>query len=151
MKKEVRSWMSLWVRKGLNLQITVVFQLPHLRLSHWCLINWTSTNLKNSSCEGGTFHRCLSMVSIGITWWYQLKAFNHLLGHLLWRWWLPWCCFKLVELGHSSELCNVLYSILLYLHVHNILEPTTGVTFFNSGFKSDPTELFSFIVLVIAG
>jgi hypothetical protein len=34
---------------------------------------------------------------------------------------------------------------------HNILEPTTGVTFFNSGFKSDPTELFPSIVLVIAG
>jgi hypothetical protein len=33
---------------------------------------------------------------------------------------------------------------------HNILEPTTGVTFFNSGFKSDPTELFPSIVLVIA-
>jgi hypothetical protein len=31
-----------------------------------------------------------------------------------------------------------------------ILEPTTGVTFFNSGFKSDPTELFPSIVLVIA-
>jgi hypothetical protein len=35
--------------------------------------------------------------------------------------------------------------------LHNILEPTTGVTFFNNGFKSDPTELFPFIVLVIAG
>jgi hypothetical protein len=34
---------------------------------------------------------------------------------------------------------------------HNILEPTTGVTFFNSGFKSDPTELFPSIVLVIGG
>jgi hypothetical protein len=34
---------------------------------------------------------------------------------------------------------------------HNILEPTTGVTFFNSGCKSDPTELFSSIVLVIVG
>jgi hypothetical protein len=34
--------------------------------------------------------------------------------------------------------------------LHNILEPTTGVTFFNSGFKSDPTELFPSIVLVIA-
>jgi hypothetical protein len=37
------------------------------------------------------------------------------------------------------------------LNVHNILEPTTGVTFFNSGFKSDPTELFPSIVVVIAG
>jgi hypothetical protein len=35
--------------------------------------------------------------------------------------------------------------------LHNILEPTTGVIFFNSGFKSDPTELFPSIVLVIAG
>jgi hypothetical protein len=35
--------------------------------------------------------------------------------------------------------------------VHNILEPTTGVTFFNSGSKSDPTELFPSIILVIAG
>jgi hypothetical protein len=34
---------------------------------------------------------------------------------------------------------------------HNILEPTTGATFFNSGFKSDPTELFPSIVVVIAG
>jgi hypothetical protein len=37
------------------------------------------------------------------------------------------------------------------LVVHNILEPTTGATFFNSGFKSDPTELFPSIVVVIAG
>jgi hypothetical protein len=35
--------------------------------------------------------------------------------------------------------------------LHNILEPTMGVTFFNSGFKSDPIELFPSIVLVIAG
>jgi hypothetical protein len=26
--------------------------------------------------------------------------------------------------------------------IHNILEPTTGITLFNSGFKSDPTKLF---------
>jgi hypothetical protein len=37
------------------------------------------------------------------------------------------------------------------LPAHNILEPTMGVTFFNSGFKSDPTELFPSIVLDIAG
>jgi hypothetical protein len=36
------------------------------------------------------------------------------------------------------------------IYSHNILEPTTGVTFFNSGFKSDPTELFPSLVLVIA-
>jgi hypothetical protein len=35
--------------------------------------------------------------------------------------------------------------------MHNILQPTSGVTFFNSGSKSDPTELFPSIVLVIAG
>jgi hypothetical protein len=35
-------------------------------------------------------------------------------------------------------------------NIHNILEPTTGVTFFNNGSKSDPTELFPSIVLVIA-
>jgi hypothetical protein len=34
---------------------------------------------------------------------------------------------------------------------HNILEPTKGVAFLNSGFKSDPTKLFPSIVLVIAG
>jgi hypothetical protein len=39
----------------------------------------------------------------------------------------------------------------LGLHTpHNILKPTTRVTFFNSGFKNDPTELFPSIVLVIA-
>jgi hypothetical protein len=53
----------------------------------------------------------------------------------------------------------VIAPVVLYLYSdweslrreHNILEPTTGVTFFNSGFKSDPTELFPCIVLVIAG
>jgi hypothetical protein len=34
---------------------------------------------------------------------------------------------------------------------HNILEPTMGITFFNSGSKSDPTELFPSIVQVIGG
>jgi hypothetical protein len=42
-----------------------------------------------------------------------------------------------------------LYYLVLYIY-HNILEPTTGVTFFNSGSKSDPTELFPSIVLVMA-
>jgi hypothetical protein len=37
------------------------------------------------------------------------------------------------------------------LPLHNILEPTAGVTFFNNGFKSGPTELFPTIVLIIAG
>jgi hypothetical protein len=35
--------------------------------------------------------------------------------------------------------------------MHNILEPITGVTFFNSGFKNDPTELFPSIVLILIG
>jgi hypothetical protein len=39
----------------------------------------------------------------------------------------------------------------LIFGIHNILEPTTGITFFNSGSKSDPIELFPSIVLVIAG
>jgi hypothetical protein len=34
---------------------------------------------------------------------------------------------------------------------HNILEPTTWVTFFNNGFKNDPTEFFPSIVLVNRG
>jgi hypothetical protein len=38
-----------------------------------------------------------------------------------------------------------------YLQEHNILEPTTGITFFKSGSKSDPIELFPSLVLVIAG
>ena len=34
---------------------------------------------------------------------------------------------------------------------HNILESTTRVTFFNSGFNSDPTKIFSSIELVTLG
>jgi hypothetical protein len=41
--------------------------------------------------------------------------------------------------------------VFVVLGMHNILEPTTGVTFFNSGFKSDLSELFPSIVQVIAG
>jgi hypothetical protein len=33
---------------------------------------------------------------------------------------------------------------------HNILKPTTWVTFFNSGSKSDPTKLFPSMVLIIS-
>jgi hypothetical protein len=40
---------------------------------------------------------------------------------------------------------------ILHHPSHNILEPTMGVTFFNSDSKSDPTELFPSIVQVIAG
>jgi hypothetical protein len=46
---------------------------------------------------------------------------------------------------HSTKCIQI-----FRLRYHNILEPTTGVTFFNSGFKSDPTELFPSIELVIA-
>jgi hypothetical protein len=34
-------------------------------------------------------------------------------------------------------------------HQHNILGPSRGLTFFNSGFKSDPTELFPSIVQAV--
>jgi hypothetical protein len=47
--------------------------------------------------------------------------------------------------AHESQVL-----LLLVPSIHDILEPTTGVTFFNSGSKSDPTELFSSIVQVIA-
>jgi hypothetical protein len=47
-----------------------------------------------------------------------------------------------IELNHLQQLAN--------LTIHNILKPTTGFTFFNSGFKSDPIELFPSKVLVIA-
>jgi hypothetical protein len=58
------------------------------------------------------------------------------------------CQLKLEYVGsilhlHISNIINIL-SILF--HIHNILEPTMGVTFFNSGSKSDPTELFPSIV-----
>jgi hypothetical protein len=43
------------------------------------------------------------------------------------------------------------YQSIISQSLHNILEPTMGVTFFNSGFKSDPIEVFPSIVLVIAG
>jgi hypothetical protein len=46
--------------------------------------------------------------------------------------------------------CSNRFAVSATLY-HNILEPTMGVTFFNSGLKSDPTKLFPSIVLVIAG
>jgi hypothetical protein len=49
-----------------------------------------------------------------------------------------------LSLGNTKELPKTPF-------LHNILEPTMGVTFFNSGFKSDTTELFPSIVQVIAG
>jgi hypothetical protein len=39
----------------------------------------------------------------------------------------------------SSMSGNLKIVGLKTLVLHNILEPTTGVTFFNSGFSSDPT------------
>jgi hypothetical protein len=44
-----------------------------------------------------------------------------------------------------------LISELNIVDFHNILEPTMRLTFFNTGFKSDPTELFPSIVHVIVG
>jgi hypothetical protein len=52
-----------------------------------------------------------------------------------------------MKLIFYGNVCLVVKKLRLK---HNILEPTTGVTFFNSGFKSDPTELLPCIVLVIA-
>jgi hypothetical protein len=50
-----------------------------------------------------------------------------------------------------SSYTKILLEIsVCLLGLHNILEPTTGVTFFNSGSKSDPIELFPSIVQVIA-
>ena len=50
--------------------------------------------------------------------------------------------FFLEENGSSNNVQNCL--------IHNILEPIMRVTFFNSSSKSDHTELFPSIVLVIA-
>jgi hypothetical protein len=49
------------------------------------------------------------------------------------------------------EIQSIFGTLTLNTPLHNILEPTTRVTFFNSGSKSDPTRLFPSIVLVIAG
>jgi hypothetical protein len=62
----------------------------------------------------------------------------------------------------ETHVCNTFVEIFNSMveerdsNAQNILDPTTGVTFtgvtfFNSGSKSDPTELFPSIVLVIAG
>jgi hypothetical protein len=54
-------------------------------------------------------------------------------------------------MGPLSDKTGNSFSLMHVCAVHhNILEPTTGVTFFKSGFKSDPTELFPSIELVIA-
>jgi hypothetical protein len=41
---------------------------------------------------------------------------------------------------YLSKFITYLYYIWIVVG-HNILEPTTGFTFFNSGFKNDPTKL----------
>jgi hypothetical protein len=54
----------------------------------------------------------------------------------------------------ENEKCRsqIFYMVFIVVaRFYNILEPTTGVTFFIGGFKSDPTELFPSIVLVIGG
>jgi hypothetical protein len=63
-----------------------------------------------------------------------------------------------VTLGHDHAMCHVNSYLARHFTsdqemvlLRNILEATTRVTFFNSGFKSDPTEIFPSIVLVIAG
>jgi hypothetical protein len=53
-------------------------------------------------------------------------------------------------LGYRMPSSFILKSCIS-MHMHNILEPTTGITFFNNGFKSDPTKLFPFIILVTTG
>jgi hypothetical protein len=58
-------------------------------------------------------------------------------------------CTKFYHFQAGTRQWKLYRTKLIYYH--NILEPTTGVTFFNSGFKSDPTELFPSIVQVIAG
>jgi hypothetical protein len=61
--------------------------------------------------------------------------------------WILDAIFQCREGSTGPPLKNVMnFTVLL----HNILEPTTGVTFFNSGCMSDSTELFPSIVLVIA-
>jgi hypothetical protein len=65
-------------------------------------------------------------------------------------------CITIEDVGINKDMTNPIVlkknnSYKFLALSHNILEPTRGVTFFNSGFKSDPTELFPLIVQVIAG
>jgi hypothetical protein len=53
-------------------------------------------------------------------------------------------------LSVSARPAFFFYRIVTFNATVTFLSPT-GVTFFNSGFKSDPTELFPSIVLDIAG
>jgi hypothetical protein len=70
-----------------------------------------------------------------------------------------WHYFTFKYLRNDAGILPVTYHTYLFIlsvvfvvlfHLHNIFEPTTGVTFFNSGFKSDLTELFPSTVQVIA-
>jgi hypothetical protein len=48
----------------------------------------------------------------------------------------------------SLNLGGAWKSFFFCFQKHNILEPTMGLALFNNGFKSDPTKLFPFIILV---
>jgi hypothetical protein len=60
--------------------------------------------------------------------------------------WYLWLNNGITVLIHSMTYRIHLFQGPLTIGTHNILEPTRGVTFFNSGFKSDPTELFPSVV-----
>jgi hypothetical protein len=56
-----------------------------------------------------------------------------------------------VDFCKLYAVCALCCCLLCCANLRNILEPTMGVTFFKSGFKTDPIELFPSIVLLIAG
>ena len=62
----------------------------------------------------------------------------------------PWCPTHRRQKGEHASNNSFCSMNLSPYWLHNILEPTMDVTFFNNGFKSDPTELFPSLVLVIA-
>jgi hypothetical protein len=81
----------------------------------------------------------------GVFW--NLNHFGHAIINILWN-------SSIID----KHLPNFKFSISntqsftsKFIHFRNILEPITGITFFTSGFKSDPTKLFPSIVLVITG
>jgi hypothetical protein len=57
----------------------------------------------------------------------------------------------IIDIFVFNNVFNNHFNPIFDIAIHNILEPTTGVTFFNSGFRSDPTQLFPSRVLVIIG
>jgi hypothetical protein len=65
--------------------------------------------------------------------------------------------FKIKILNNRNYLIYTEYQFFLKwdesrsLNYITFLSPLRGVTFFKSGFKSDPTKLFPSIVLVLAG